>query len=117
MKNKIKEIIKKLNFKNTNNKSSNECVILNEDLLKNKKFLNLPSSAKVLYAYMQLSALGKEEFYYAESSSSKFMSKMTFYSSRNKLIESGFIEMVETNKSAHIPNKYRFSSKWKEIAN
>ena len=117
MKNKIKEIIKKLNFKNTNNKSSNECVILNEDLLKNKKFLNLPSSAKVLYAYMQLSALGKKEFYYAESSSSKYMSKMTFYSARDKLIENGFIEVVETNKFSHIPNKYKFSSKWKEIAN
>ena len=117
MKNKIKVIIEKLNFKIKNNKSNNECVILNEDLLKNKKFLNLPSSAKVLYAYMKLSALKNTEFYYAEALSNKYMSKMTFYSARNKLIENGFIEIVETNKSAHIPNKYKFSSKWKEIAN
>ena len=105
MKNKIKKIIEKLNFKIKNNKSNNECVILNEDLLKNKKFLNLPSSAKVLYAYMQLSALGKEEFYYAESSSSKYMSKMTFYSSRNRLIESGFIEIVK-EKQEHMPKHF-----------
>lgn len=117
MKNKIKKIIEKINTKFKNNRSNDEFITLNEDIMESKKFLNLPSSAKVLYAYMKLSALGKEEFYYAESLSSKYMSKMTFYSSRNKLIESGFIEMVETNKSAHIPNKYRFSSKWKEIAN
>ena len=117
MKNKIKEIIKKINFRIKKNKSNDECVILSEDILKNKKFLNLPSSSKVLYAYMKLSALGKEEFYYAESLSSNYMSKMTFYTARDKLIENGFIEVVETNKFAHIPNKYKFSSKWKEIAN
>ena len=55
-----------------------------------------------------------EEFEYAESLSSKYMSKMTFYSARDKLIENGFIDIVQTNKFAHIPNKYKFSSKWRD---
>ena len=42
------------------------------------------------------------------------MSKMTFYTARDKLIENGFIEVVETNKFAHIPHKYKFSSKWRD---
>ena len=117
MKNKIKKTIEKINTKFKNNRSNDEFITLNEEIMENKKFLNTPSSAKVLYAYMKLSALGNEEFYYAESLSSKYMSKMTFYSSRDKLIENGFIEVVETNKFSHIPNKYKFSSKWKEIAN
>lgn len=106
---------KKAPFKSYEGKKSNDKHIrLTADMMTNKKFLNLPSSSKVLYMYMKLWALGKEEFEYAESLSSKYMSKMTFYSARDKLIENGFIDVVQTNKFAHIPNKYKFSSKWRD---
>lgn len=87
---------------------------LTADMMTCKKFLKLPSSAKVLYMYMKLWACGKIEFQYAESLSSKYMSNKTFYSARDKLVAEGFIEVIETNKFAHIPNKYKFSSKWRE---
>ena len=95
-------------------KAKDKHIRLTADMMTNKNFLKLPNSSKVLYMYMKLWALGKEEFQYAESLSNKYMSKATFYSARDKLIENGFIEIIETNKFAHIPNKYKFSSKWRE---
>ena len=42
------------------------------------------------------------------------MSNKTFLKARDELLDKGFIEFVSGNKFAHIPNMYKFSSKWRE---
>ena len=106
---------KKAPFKSYEGKKSNDKHIrLTADMMTNQKFLDLSNSSKVLYMYMKLWALGNEEFEYAETLSNKFMSKVTFYKARDELIDKGFIKLIATNKFAHIKNKYKFSSNWRD---
>ena len=77
-------------------------------------YLSLSNSAKVVYDYMKLWACGETEFEYSQSRALMYMSNKTFVKARDELEEKGFIEYVATNQYAHIPNKYKFSDKWKK---
>lgn len=48
MKNKIKKTIEKINTKFKNNRSNDEFITLNEEIMENKKFLNIPNGKRLL---------------------------------------------------------------------
>ena len=89
-------------------------VMLPNSLLDSDKFLNLSSSAKILYIYMKKDARGQEEFIFTQKRSLKYVcrSSATFQSAKQELIDNGFIEVVRASKCSRTPNKYKFSPNW-----
>lgn len=105
---------KKAPFKDyEGSKQNDKHIRKTQDMMMSESYLSLSHTAKVVYDYMKLWACGNTEFYYAKELSKKYMSPTTFLTAKDELIEKGFIELIETNPFAHIPNKYKFSSKWK----
>lgn len=88
-------------------------VRLTKSMLMNKTFMELSSNAKIIYIYMKLWAIGKEEVDYAVSLGCKLVSQATVIKAIRELIEKGFIERVYfSNGGGHKSNRYKFSSKW-----
>lgn len=95
-------------------KQKDKHIRLTEDMMLHKTYIDLSSSAKELYNYMKLWACGEIEFKYSISLAEKYMSRPTCIKAKKELEEKGFIEVVWSNKYSHLPNVYRFSSKWYE---
>lgn len=88
-------------------------VRLTKSMLTNKNFIELNSSAKIIYIYMKLWAMGREEVDYSKSLGSNIFSPLTVQKAIRELIEKGFIERTYfSNGGGHKPNRYKFSSKW-----
>lgn len=88
-------------------------VRLTKSMLTNKNFIELSSSAKVIYIYMKLWAMGREEVDYSKSLGSNILSPSTVLKAIRELIERGFIERTYfSNGGGHKSNRYKFSSKW-----
>lgn len=105
---------KKAPFKDyEGSKQNDKHIRKTENMMLSDNYLKLSNSAKVVYDYMKLWACGDLEFQYAKSLAEKYMNGKTFLKAKDELIEKGFIEYVSGNRFAHIPNTYKFSSKWK----
>ena len=78
------------------------------------KMRGLGGNAFMLYCYMKNEAGGKVVFELPHREYTSFMSKSTFLRAKDDLIAAGFIEVEEDNANLRRPNKYRFSTRWKE---
>ena len=86
---------------------------LTKDMLMSPAYISLSYSAKVIYSYMKMWACGEVEFEYSWRLASKYVgSSRTYSSSKNELIEKGFIECIRTSKCSRYPNKYKFINRW-----
>ena len=94
-------------------KTKDTHVRLTKSMLTHKNFIGLSSSAKIIYIYMKLWAIGRDEVDYSKSLGSNILSPSTVLKAIRELIERGFIERVYfSNGGGHKPNRYKFSSKW-----
>lgn len=94
-------------------KSKDKHVRITNSMLTHKKYIELTYSAQVLYIYMKAWSCGNQEFEYSWSLAKKIIkSNRTYISSKNELIEAGFIECIRTCKCSKFPNKYRFVNSW-----
>lgn len=75
----------------------------------NDAFLKLTPTAQLLYLRMGLATKGKVEFEFPFSAYKKYMSKATFQTAKQQLIDGGFI--TET-KYRCAKNRYRLSNEW-----
>ena len=73
----------------------------------------LSSSAFKIYWYMRLESAGKREFEFPHRKYDSYMSKPTFFKAVRELEDAGFIEVIQHNGIARMPNLYRFSDGWK----
>ena len=80
-----------------------------------EKMRGLGGNAFMLYSYMKLEAGGKPVFEFPKSKYIPFMAENTFQRAKVELIEAGFIEVEENNANLRRPNKYRFSTHWKDV--
>lgn len=88
-------------------------VRLTKSMLMSKVFKELSSNAKVIYIYMKLWAMGRDEVDYSISLGCNLVSQSTVIKSIRELIKKGFIERVYFSKGGgHKSNRYRFSSEW-----
>lgn len=78
------------------------------------KMCKLNGNAFMLYSYMKLEAGGAVVFEFPHHEYIKLMSKSTFLRAKGDLIAAGLIEVAEDNANLRRPNKYRFSSRWKD---
>jgi len=77
--------------------------------------LALSHTAYRVYKLMRLKCGGQQIFTFPRSYYKVWMSSSSvFQDAKNDLIEKGFIELYEQNKYRQLPNKYKFSEKWKE---
>jgi len=87
---------------------------LTKNMLDDKHYKKLSSSAKVLYLYMKLWACGRDEVEFSISLSRDFMANKTFIKSRNELLKEGFLEYKNQFRAKDFreTSKYKFSDKW-----
>lgn len=78
---------------------------------------NLNHLAYRIYTYMLLESGGKPEFEFPYSRYKKFASKDGFQKALIELAEAGLIEIVAKNANLRKPNRYRFSTRWKDAKN
>lgn len=71
-----------------------------------------PLAFKIL-TYMKLESAGRVEFEFPHAKFIKIASKGGFQKAVKELVAAGLIEITEKNANLRIPNKYRFSDKWK----
>jgi len=82
-------------------------------------FVGLSSSAKVLYMYMKLWAVGQDTVKYATSMAKDYFgSNNTFKKARNELIEKGFINYINEHRSKDMCEtaEYEFSNRWQILS-
>lgn len=96
-------------------------------MLQSKAWHNLNKGAMVLYTYMKLQYYGakginehpRTDFVFNKAMYTKVYGLYTnteqFRKDRDRLIENGFIELVENGKTTRTKNIYRFSDKWQGI--
>lgn len=89
-------------------------VRLGNSILIHPAYLELSSSAKVIYIYMLLESGGQKEFTFPLSKYKKIVTPRTFRTARDELISSGFIIVKQNNQNLRKPNVYEFSGQWKE---
>lgn len=82
-----------------------------KSLFESDAFRDLPPSAQVLYVAMGLASKDLT-FRFPYSAYSKIMPKETFRRSRDRLVDAGFIEIVEEWRNGSATT-YKLSSKWK----
>lgn len=75
----------------------------------------LTNSAFRLYIMMKDYAKGEREFSYPHRVFKHIFSNQGFINARNELIEKGYLEEFVSNRTMRVENKYKFSSKWREI--
>ena len=75
----------------------------------------LSASAFRLYVMMKDYAKGESEFEFPYRIYKNFLSKQTFTTARQELVDKGYIEPFLSYKNMRKANKYRFSSHWKEL--
>lgn len=89
-------------------------VSLYADLLQSTAFQELYPVERLVYITMGLEAKGLKEFSFTESTAKQYgFSGMTLRRCVAKLIEAGFISVVENNRTRRKPNIYRFEMDWK----
>lgn len=74
----------------------------------------LSANAFRLYIMMKSYAKGNKEFSYPHRIYKTLFCNQTFKTARQELIDYGYIEQFCSQKSRLEPNKYVFSSKWRE---
>jgi len=77
--------------------------------------LNLSHSAFRVYTYMRLESGGRIEFEFPRTKFIKIVSRDGFQRAVKELVEAGFIDVTEQNANLRKANKYRFSSRWKDV--
>lgn len=75
----------------------------------NPVFNDLTPTAQMLYLRMGLSTKGKLEFEFPYSRYKRYMSKATFQTAKQQLIDGGFITETKYRCSK---NRYRLSNEW-----
>lgn len=78
-------------------------------LSENDGFIELTPTAQMLYLRMGLATKGKIEFTFPYSAYKRFMSKATFQTAKQQLIDGGFITETRYRCSK---NRYRLSNEW-----
>lgn len=73
----------------------------------------LTANAFRLYIMMKSYAKGEAEFQFPHRIHKTFMSKQTFVTARQELIDLGYIEPFVSCKSVMKANIYKFSSRWR----
>jgi len=106
-----------------NNLSAN----LYATMLQSQAYKNLTNGARTLYTFMKLQLYGAKnltdhpntDFVFNWGMASKtygiYTNKKQFRIDRDRLVEYGFIEVVECGKNTRTKNIYRFSDKWQEV--
>ena len=106
---------------------SNLSANLYATMLQSRAYKDLPDGAKTLYSYMKLQLYGQKnipghpntDFVFDWAMANKTYeictNKKQFYTNRNRLVEGGFIEVVECGRNTRTMNIYRFSDKWQSI--
>ena len=87
---------------------------LTESQLFSAAMMKLSGAAFRVYVYMRQHEREKRDFEFSRSKYIKFMTPPTFIRAVKELEEAGFIEVLEHNKHRQKPNRYRFSTKWRE---
>ena len=87
---------------------------IGNSLMLSNTIMGLNHLAYRIYTYMMLESGGKIEFEFPYSKFKKFSSKGGFQKAINELVEAGLIDIVAKNANLRIPNKYRFSIRWKD---
>ena len=86
-------------------------------LLHSKKFQYLSAAAKYLYFCMSMNAAGKFDFTFSKCDAIRYgLSYSTFLRSKNELIDSGFIRVVQNGRISRTPNRYAFTLGWKQAS-
>ncbi len=87
---------------------------MTKDMLMDERFLNLSSSAKTLYLYMKMWAIGHNDIEFSASMSEQFMTKPTYIKARDELVKAGFIDYINSHcaRDKHKTAKYEFSDRW-----
>jgi len=88
---------------------------LGATILASEAMLNLSASAFRVYCYMRIESGGKRNFSFPFNKYKRFMSRPTFIRARDELIESGFIDLIQSNKNLRKANIYGFTDRWKTI--
>ena len=89
-------------------------VSLYADLLQSEKFQELAPGEQMLYIMMMLEAKGQEAFEFSRATAEMYgISNAALRRCVPKLIDAGFISVVENNRTRRKPNVYRFEIGWK----
>ena len=87
---------------------------LGQSLFLSWQFAELPVMAKIIYVEMVSAAAGKRDFTFSVAEySRRGLSKNGVLSNIPKLVQAGFIEVLESGWTQRKPNKYRFSQDWR----
>ena len=96
-------------------------------MLQSKAYRNLTNGARTLYTFMKAQYRGahlaehlETEFVFNWAMANKtyglYTNKRQFYTDIDRLVQNGFIEVVEHGKNTRTKNIYRYSDKWKSIS-
>lgn len=87
---------------------------MTRDMLTDPVYMGLSSSAKVLYQYMKLWAIGQDTVQYAASMTRDIMDSKTHRKARDELVEKGFIDYTNGHRAKYLREtaEYEFSSRW-----
>lgn len=89
-------------------------VAIYADLLQSEKFQELAPGEQMLYITMSLEAKGQESFEFSRATAEHYgISNAALRRCVPKLVEAGFISVVENNRTRRKPNVYRFEMGWK----
>ncbi|MHB0977716.1 MAG: hypothetical protein ACYC1U_11110 [Candidatus Aquicultorales bacterium] len=86
------------------------------DMLESKAWYDLTASEKELYLHMKQKFNGSNarDISFTHEEGERLMAKRTFRKSVKRLIELGFIDLIENWPYSMRPNIYGFSDRWKE---
>ena len=88
-------------------------VSLYADLLQSKEFQELAPGEQMLYIMMTLEAKRQETFEFSRATAEQYgISNAALRRCVPKLIDAGFISVVENNRTRRKPNIYRFELGW-----
>jgi hypothetical protein len=87
---------------------------LGVSLLAHEKVRMLPPNAFRVYVYMTLYCKGYQDFVMPYSLYRGFTTKPAFSRAIKELAKAGLIEVIEKNGNLRKPNKYRFSTQYRE---
>lgn len=89
-------------------------VSLYADLLQSEQFQKRAPGEQMVYIMMALEAKGQETFEFSRATAEQYgISNAALRRCVPKLIEAGFISVVEHNRTRRKPNIYRFEMGWK----
>lgn len=87
---------------------------LTKDMLMDPAYMELSSSAKVLYQYMKMWACGRDTVTYSASMAKGLIDAKTFRKARDELVEAGFIDYINQYRARDMREtaEYQVSSRW-----